>query len=119
MRVHLAVLVAVCTPATSNTTACFQWHPLEGMSRADVERDVVGPLPISLALSTFTAASDTAATSYCAGWEAGWSQGWKDVKGSHVPSPTAPSCPSPICGSEKYDDGFARGRTAGQVEAGA
>lgn len=112
MRVHLAVLFAVCTAATSNATACYKVNMFESMNVTELAHDV-GPLPIRPSRFPPTAASYTTATPYCAGWEAGWSQGWEDVKGSQVPSPTAPSCHSPICGSETYDDGYVRGRTAG------
>ena len=80
---------------------------------------VVGPSQPGPAPMASTEAAGAAVTRFCAGYQAGAIQGWKDLRGErsspegHVPQDLLDDCPKPVCGSESYQDGYARGRPVG------
>jgi hypothetical protein len=114
VRVHLAVLVAVCTATASNTQCVLPGNEWPAMGASVVGPSQPGPAP-----TASTAAAGAPVTHFCAGYKAGTLQGWKDLRGAasnpdgHVPQDVLDGCPTPACGSESYQDGYATGRPAG------
>jgi hypothetical protein len=117
MRV-LPMLLLACTTATANQSCSSGLFPYDFTGPTGVSADAVGPSPGVLPAAGSATAGATHAGSYCGGWAAGWSRGWMDVMGPDRTPPPAGACPTPVCGSETYDDGYARGRTAGAQYAG-
>ena len=111
MRIHLAVLLSVCTATASNTQCGNPWEfpPITDGATGPSQPD---PAPAS-------ASGRAAVTQFCKGYLAGTIQGWKDLRGEasspdgHVPQDLLDACPTPTCGRESYQDGYATGRPVG------
>lgn len=101
MRAHLAVLFAV-TAVCPTTQYCYTVTETSAPSAAPAES---------------AAGGGTASRSFCSGWEAGFARGWTEVRGAGSAPPAAPSCPQAQCGRDTYEDGYARGLTAGTDQA--
>ena len=95
MRVHLTVLLAVCT-ATARNTGCDT-----GWEFPPITQSVAGPSVPVLAAVASPPARGSAVSQFCAGYRAGTIQGWKDLRGAasnpdgHVPQDLLDACPRP------------------------